>query len=131
VKVRRRYFISRSGDYDNPFIDDEAQIEIDAVIEDAPRRHRKHLGEVMKVSLLCANRYAPGDESPTAFFGSVTIRGQQRSTLAYLPAQPFWQLPAVIHDGSDLLELSFTPTKQGFAHLLSLHVTDEPTAVPG
>ena len=43
LKVRRRYFISRSDDYEKPFIDDEAEIEIDAVIEDIPRSCRCNL----------------------------------------------------------------------------------------
>jgi hypothetical protein len=129
LKVRRRYFISRSDDYEKPLIDDEAEIEIDAVIEDVPRRHRKHLGEEIKISLLSAKRYAPEDKAPTTFFGSVTMRGGQRSALAYLPSQPFWHVPALISEGAELLELTFTPARRGFAHLLSLHLTDEPTTM--
>jgi hypothetical protein len=131
LKVRRSYFISRTDDYKEIFIDDEAQLEIDAVIEELPRRSRKHLGEAISISLLTARRYAPEDKSPTSFFGSVTLRGSNRSALAYLPSLPFWHMPDLIRDGAELLELTYTPMKQGFAHLLSLHLTIEPTQVPG
>jgi hypothetical protein len=131
LKVSRRYFIGRSDDYEMTFIDDEAQIEIAAVIEDASGRHQKHVGEEISISLISAKRYAPEDRAPTTFFGSVTMRGTQQSALAYLPSMPFWSVPDLIRDGSELLELTFTPMKQGFAHLLSVHLTDEPTVVPG
>lgn len=130
LKVKRRYFISRSDDYEKPFIDDEAEIEIDGVIEDLPVKHRKHLGEAISISLLSAKRYAPEDKAPTTFFGSVTLRGSNRSALAYLPSMPFWLVPDLIRNGAELLELTYTPMKQGFAHLLSVHVTDAPTVLP-
>lgn len=130
LNVRRRCYISRSNDYENPLIDDEAEIEIEAAIEHISARHQKRLGETMSISLLAANRYAPEEGTPTYFFGSVTMRGDYRSALAYLPSPPFWEIPALIGHGALLIELTFTPMKQGFAHLLSLYVTDEPTTVP-
>ena len=130
LKVRRHYFITRSDDREKPFIDDEAEIQIDAVIEDVSAKHRKHLGEAISVTLLSARRYAPEDKAPTSFFGSVTMRGSQRSALAYLPPVPFWNVPTLIRDGAELLELTFTPMKRGFSDLLSVHITDEPTVPP-
>lgn len=129
LKVRRRYFITRSEDYEKPFIDDEGEIQIEAVIEDVSGKHRKHLGEAISVTLLSARRYAPEDKAPATFFGSVTLRGSQRSVLAYLPSRPFWNVPALISDGAELLELTFTPMRRGFVDLLSVHVTDEPTMI--
>jgi hypothetical protein len=130
LSVQRRYFISRSDQDDKQFIDDEAQLEIEALIESISTRHRKHVGEPLYLSLLSAQRYAPEEKSPTSFFGSVSIRGNDRSALAYLPPQPFWALPDVIRDGSNVMELTFTPMHRGFAHLLSLYVAEKPVEVP-
>jgi hypothetical protein len=127
LKVRPRYYISRSDDYEKPVIEDEAELEIEAVIEQVSFRHRKHVEGTMSVSLLSAKRYAPEETNPTMFFGSLTLRGGQRSALAYLPSRPFWHLPRLISHGADLFEFTFTPLQRGFAHLLSVHVTDEPT----
>jgi hypothetical protein len=58
------------------------------------------------------------------------MRGSQRSVLSYLPSTPFWNVPVLISGGAEILELTFTPRKQGFAHLLSVHITDEPAVLP-
>jgi hypothetical protein len=130
LSVQRRYYISRSDLGDKRFIDDEAQLEIEAVIESISTRHRKHVGEPLNLSLLSAHRYEPEERRSTAFFGSVSIRGTDRSALAYLPPQPFWALPDVICDGSKVIELTFTPMHRGFAHLLSLYVAEKLVEVP-
>ena len=42
------------------------------------------------------------------FFGSLTLRGEHRSALAYLPQQPFWALPRLIERGAVILRDPFT-----------------------
>jgi hypothetical protein len=129
--VHRAYFISRSEVRGETFIDDEAGIELDAVIEHISTRHLKHLGQAITISLLSARRYAPEDRDPTAFFGSISLRGTERSALAYLPPRPFWHMPACIDDGAGLVELTFSPMLRGFADLVSLNITERPTSVDG
>ena len=122
--VHRAYFISRSDVRGENFIDDEAEIELQAVIEHVSTRHLKHLGQPITISLLSARRYSPKDHDQTAFFGSVTLRGTQRSALAYLPSEPFWHLPACISGGANLVELTFSRMLRGYSDLLSLNIAE-------
>jgi hypothetical protein len=53
----------------------------------------------MLISLLSARNYSVQKQTVSAFFGSLTLRGSQRSALADLPPKPFWELPAIISGG--------------------------------
>ena len=125
--IHRAYLIGRNDVRGESFVDDEAEIELQAVIEHVSARHLKHLGQPITISLLSARRYSPKDQHPIAFFGSVTLRGTQRSALAYLPSKPFWHLPACISGGASLVELTFSPSLRGNSDLLSLNITERPT----
>lgn len=129
VASRRSYFISRSEAGEDTFIDDEAEFEIEPVIEKSSKRHRRNLAQAITISLLSACRHAPERSSNSSFFGSVTLRGSDRSAVAYLPAETFWHLPSMLLAGCNVVEFSFTRLRRGFAHLLSLQLTDQPSGV--
>ncbi len=119
--ISRTYFISRSEVGEGAFIDDEAELVIQAVIETINCRHGDHVGQPTTIHLLHAERYSETPHS-SSFFGSVTIRGAQRSALAYLPRAPFWELPHMIESGASRLELRFLPLRRGYGELLSINV---------
>lgn len=125
LKFSQNYFISRSARGDHAYIDDEAALEITGVITSIASRHKKHLNEPISFSLLHAVRYTGEVHELTPFFGSVTVRGQQRSALAYLPAEPFWRLPLLIERGANVVQVQFSPLRRGFGDMLSLFVGSE------
>jgi hypothetical protein len=124
--LHRTYYISRTEVGDEALIDDEAEIELEAVIERISKRHRRHLNERISISLLSSKRYAPAERNLSAFFGLVTLRGQARSVYAYLPSEVFWQLPSLIDSSARVVELRFSPLARGSAELLSLYVAEKP-----
>jgi hypothetical protein len=95
----RKYFISRTDVGADGRIDDEAQLEIAGTIKAISPAQKKHLGAAMLISLLSARNYSVQKQTVSAFFGSLTLRGSQRSALADLPPKPFWELPAIISGG--------------------------------
>lgn len=125
VSVSQNYHISRSNGRAGTFVDDEAAVEIEAVIETISKRHRKLLGEPISISLLHAVRYKGEKEDISPFFGSVTLRGGQKSVLAYIPAEPFWRVPEMVERGANMVEAHFSPTRHGFGELLSFFVGSE------
>jgi len=121
LSYRRNYYVGRLAGPES-IVDDEAALEVDAVIEGASPRHRKHVGQPIAFRLLHSER---GDEGPSrvsAFSGSVTLRGQQRSMLAYLPEQPFWALPDLIERGADIVQCTFVPMSSGHGDMLSFYL---------
>jgi hypothetical protein len=121
----RKYFISRTDVSADGRIDDEAQLEIAGMIEATPPAQKKHLGAAMHISLLSAQNYSVEKQTVSAFFGSLTLRGSQRSALAYLPPKPFWELPVIISGGACWLCLGWNSMHRGFADLTSVFVGDE------
>jgi hypothetical protein len=100
-------------------------LEIAATIEAISPSQKKHLGAEMDISLLSAQNYSRGSETASVFFGSLTLRGSRRSALAYLPPQPFWQLPALISEGANWLSLGWSEIHRGGADLMSVFLGDE------
>ena len=125
TRYARKYFISRSGLGDDELIDDEAQLEITAAIQAISPAHKKHLGATMQISLVSAHNYSVEKPIVPAFFGSLTFRRSQHSALAYLPPQPFWQLPAMITEGSTWLRLGWSSMHRGSADLTSVFFGDD------
>ena len=125
VSYKRKYYISRTDIGPQGRIDDEAQLEIVATAEAITRAQKKHLGETMYISLLCAQGYSEERPTVSAFFASITLRGSQRTALAYLPPTPFWELPAVISQGATWLCLGWSSMHRGYADLTSVFVGDE------
>lgn len=123
--VRRNYYISRSGLGEASRCDDEAVIELATTVEAVSPEYRKHLGQPFSVSLLSARTYSDDPAEPASFFGSVTLRGSQRSALAYLPPAPFWAAPTLIRDGASLICVGFEPMARGFASVTSIFLGDD------
>jgi hypothetical protein len=128
VSFSRSYLITFSDAGEDGAVDDEAILDIEAVIETINRRHLEHLGQQISLRLLHSRRYGGKTEHEPSCFGSVTLRGQERSVLAYLPREPFWALPSVIESGASILEISFSRTSSGFGDLLSLNLAGSVTA---
>ena len=121
LSFRRTYFIGRLGGPQS-VIDDEATLDVDAVIEGTSNRHAKHVGQGMLVRLLHSECRSENSSKVSSFFGTVTLRGQQRSMLAYLPEQPFWALPELIESGADTIQCTFIPMSSGYGDLLSFYM---------
>lgn len=122
LSVSRSYYVSSAEVGEVAYIDDEAILELEGLIEGVSPRHRKHLGLPITISLLSARRYSPQREPGSAFFGSINIRGASRSALSYLPAKPFWHIPEMIAGGADCIELRFAPLVRGYAPLSSVWI---------
>jgi hypothetical protein len=122
---RSTYYISPVNGREESRIDDEAELELLTTIDAITVAQRKYIGEEMTISLLAAERYG-GDESRAApFFGSVNLRGSQRSALAYLPSTPFWQLPGLMADRDAWICIGWTHLRRGSGQLSSLFIGDE------
>jgi hypothetical protein len=122
VTFRRSYYLSRQDQSEEASADDEAALIINATIEHITERHKRVLGEPIEIQLLCAQRYGRKSGSETSFFGSVGLRGRNRSALAYLPKGPFWELPKLINEGASLFLLEFSPLWRGHGDLMSLFI---------
>jgi hypothetical protein len=126
TSYKRKYYISRTDRGDETTrTDDEAQLEIRGTIVAITPAQKKHLDAAMEISLLCAQDYSPGSNKASPFFGSVTLRGSQRSALAYLPPKPFWELPGLISEGSNWLCLGWSAIHRGWGEVTSVFVGDE------
>lgn len=120
--ISRSYFISdhRSKDIS---VDDEAITSVQGQIISISKRHRKHIGEQVEVSFCCARRFdgTEGSGLGKPFLVGVNLRKNQRSLMAYLPADAYWNLPELIASHVDFrIEASFEPIRWGSASLLSL-----------
>lgn len=124
ISHRSKYYVSRRDPGDDCRIDDEAELEIVATIDAITPAFRKHLGQEMVISLLAAEKYGPNERDSSPFFGSVNLRGAQRSALAYLPSTPFWALPAMIRDRDAWVCIGWTLMKRGHAHVSSVFIGD-------
>jgi hypothetical protein len=119
-RVSRSYYLSilpTSG------LEDEAITELSGSIERASPRHQTAVGETMTVSLLCAHRYPEERVDGTSgFFGSVCLRSGQRSALAYIPAQAFWNLPSLLECEVGHIQLRFEKVRYGTGELTSVFI---------
>src|SRR4051812_42078855 len=97
ISHKSSYYICRHEDgSDEHGVADEAQLQIICMIDAITSGQRKHIGEQLIVSLVAAVKYDLKGHPSLPFFGSVSLRGSQRSALAYLPSKPFWALPNLI-----------------------------------
>ena len=68
VSHKSTYCISRDELSEESYrVDDKAELEMQAVIDAITRTQRKHLGEVLSLSLLCAQKYVPEAASTSLF----------------------------------------------------------------
>lgn len=131
VSFRRNYFIARRGTGHATFADDEAILDIDGIIERAARRSARRVDHSISVRLLNSTRYAQNERRDCRFFGSITLRGQQRSALAYLPSEVFWGLPSLFGEGASVIQLTLEPLAGGYGDLVSLYIAspDDPLSL--
>jgi hypothetical protein len=129
VSYQQAYFIGWHRSGDDRYADDEASIAISAIIEHISSRHRNHAGQAVSILLLQARRYRDGSSDSCPCFGSLTLNGQTRSVLVYLPSDTFWALPSAIKQGVEVIELSFERLLRGFEEIRTLSLTSQPTSV--
>lgn len=121
--VKRSYYISEQRDYRR--VDDEAIIDVIGRIEEISAAHKRHLGQQLDMTFVCARSFHQDQperdvERPSLF--SVHLRGEQRSLMAYLPADAFWALASMIASGEIThIEARFMPPRYGHGDLLSLY----------
>ena len=106
-------------------IDDEAIIELNAEISEIRPLQREHVGEYIECSLICSRSYSRDDTGKTdsgiPILFSITLRGRGLATLAYLPADAFWAIPARLEAGTvRKLEACYKKLRRGSGNLTSL-----------
>ena len=119
--VRSNYYITRSA-IEPPVVDDEATLEVRAIIEEIDSDYQQHIGEELAISLLSATRYDEPNNS--TFDGSITLSGTQRTASPYLPPQPFWPIRGLISMDDVHVRLHFVPTSPGRGSLVGLYIED-------
>lgn len=122
------YYIAEDRTHQVP-VQDEALIEITGTIEDITRRHKKHLGQEIEITLGCAHSFS--DDEPTVardkpFLLMMNLRKNHRSCMAYLPNASFWAIPRMIETNRIThIEARFDPIRYGNGTLLSLYFTPQ------
>ena len=110
---------------------DEALIDITAIIEDISKRHKKHLGQNIDIALACTrvfNGDGPISVGDHTFLLLMNLGKDYRGCMAYLPSDAFWAIPRMIETGRVThIEARFAPTRYGNGELLSLHFLPQPT----
>ena len=124
VSYRRSYFIGYMG-VKNEFVDDEAVLDVEGVIERASKPYNKHLGLPVSFRMLHSERYGATKTRTMSPFGSISLQSRERWVLAYLPPQPFWALPDLISEGAQIIDCTFKPMRRGFGDLLSMYLGRE------
>jgi hypothetical protein len=123
--VEQTYYIADYQQGDTP-LGDESIIDIVGRIEQISPRHIAHLGEKVGISLICARSFAGKEPTPVTdrpILYGITLRKNQHSALAYLPADAFWALPPMIRSGAIThIELRFNPIHRGSADLVAIHL---------
>jgi hypothetical protein len=122
--VERTYFIAENAG-DRARVDDEAILDVIGRIEDISQARRRYLGQRIEMSFICARSFGRNEATPTAdktFLLSVQLRKDRCSLMAYLPADAFWALPAMISSGAVThIAARFDKPHYGTADLLSVH----------
>jgi hypothetical protein len=107
-------------------VDDEAIIDLKTTVVKMEPPDADHLGAEFDCSLVCARRFdeaASKNDAGHPLFLSVTLKRNQRSMLAYLPADAFWALQSRLEGGSVThVELSYIKPVRGSGELTSIHL---------
>jgi hypothetical protein len=121
ISMRRSSYISEQRS-SGGFVDDEAMIELVGEIAFISKRHKKEIGKPIDITLACARRFEnEGPPTNRPFLVMMNLRKDQRSLMAYLPADAFWGMPAVLSSDQECcIEAWFEPTRSGSGALLSL-----------
>jgi|SRR5689334_11749486 hypothetical protein len=124
VGGRASYHISFDEPGEKPRADDEAEVEVIATIDAITPSQRKHLGQNIVIALLTAEKYGETDDRAVHFFGSVNLRGSQRSALAYLPSRPFWALSGLIDQPDVWICIGWSYMNGGHGPLRTVFIGD-------
>jgi hypothetical protein len=120
------YYISDHRPRGYSFVDDEAIIDLIVIIDQIEPSNPEHHGTELECSLVCSRRFDrddPDKTSGTPNLFSMTLRRNQRSMLAYLPADAFWALQTRLEVGSIThLEVSYVKPHRGFGDLTSIYL---------
>jgi len=118
------YYIAQDRARD-PSVEDEALIDITAIIEDISKRHKKLIGEKIEITLACSRVVedsGPAVARDHAFLLTMNLRKGYRGCMVYMPRDPFWAIPRMIETGRVThIEARFEPIRYGDGELLSLH----------
>lgn len=121
--LERSYFIAEH--HDQRRVDDEAILTVWGRIEQISPRYERHIGTVIEMQLLCARSFRRDEPLPATdkpFLMSVSLRDDNRSLAAYLPADAFWALPEMINSKAIThIQAEFEPSRAGYADLQFLH----------
>lgn len=122
-EVERTYYLSEMRG-DSRRVDDEAIFDIVGRIERLDRNRSQYLGHRIEISLVCARSFSEEASSRAKgkpFLLSVQLRKSGCSLVAYLPADAFWALPAMISSGAVThIEARFDRLSYGSGDLQSL-----------
>jgi len=121
--VERTYYASQERDR-GKFFNDEAILDLVGTIQDISPRHKRFLGHTIEMSFVCARRFKSDSEAPEAkpFLLSIRLKKDRCSFMAYLPADAFWALPAMIASKAvTRIEARFADVRYGSGELLSVY----------
>jgi hypothetical protein len=106
-------------------VNDEAILNVIGLIDTISPQHKEHLGQEIEISLMCARTFAAEGRTPTSdrsFFLPLHLGRSRRSIAAYMPADAFWWLCAMIGSGTlAYIEADFAPPRRGGSDLLNLN----------
>jgi hypothetical protein len=130
ISSSRSYYISQS----DGSVGDEGLLQISGEIFSASEKHRNHIGCPIAITLAGARSFGEQEEGQgRPFKVMMNLRKNQRSLMAYLPADAFWALPQLIADEPDpVVDVTFQRLTRGSWALLSVFVgsAEDATALP-
>ena len=121
--IEETYYVSQERERGR-YLDDEAIIEVIGKIEKISPRHKRFIGNRIEMSFVCSRRFgsdhAQSESGPALF--SMNLRKGGCSFMAYLPADAFWALPAIITSKAiTCVETTFAHTRYRSGELLSVY----------
>lgn len=112
-------------DVNTIFSTEEAILDIGGKIIHAEKRFRQHIGQDIEVSIVNERRLHSKPKeaaSGSHFFGTLTLRKNQRSAFFYLPTDSLWEVMRLIQSGIfQSLELRSEHLNRSTQRLLSVH----------
>jgi hypothetical protein len=118
------YFICENPGHRYP-VSDEALTEIVARVEWVSPGLDSHHGEMIAITLCCAQSFDRDEEAvqrDTPSLMPMNLSKRQRSLMAYLPIAPYWSIARLIEQGRIThIEATFAPLRYGSGDLESLY----------
>lgn len=124
-EVLPQYFLDLAGDEEGGAPHDEFIIRLICVVREIDPRHQWAVGRPFSFDLISAERY-PTRHQSSKLFGSITLRKDELSGYAYIPAQRMAALATTI-TGRAPISVTFMPARWGHAFLAYFAVGDVST----